>query len=126
IYYNPWTDLDFDQIDQKPIPNVLPIEENLPTEQEALQSIFTQPDNTEDIDDSQDPWEIVEETVIASGDIQHFLYPNLPLPLQNLNKDFYKLCEAKTKKAQDRLLKQVQRKVKLCQNMKIKGFVLTE
>ncbi|CAG8810841.1 7175_t:CDS:1, partial [Racocetra fulgida] len=45
----------FDQIDQKPIPDTLPIEENLPTEQEALQSIFTQPDNTEDMDDSQDP-----------------------------------------------------------------------
>ncbi|CAG8769252.1 3122_t:CDS:1, partial [Racocetra fulgida] len=198
IYYNPWTDLDFDQIDQKPIPDVLPIEENLPTEQEALQSIFIPSDNTEDIDDNQDPWEIDKESVIASGqaprynlddelsdkwnldssdeeslysiprrnkepptyyikdlidirlnqiqyllklrinhsrlkkvlfilgDMQHFLYPNLPHPLQNLNRDFYKLYEAKTKKAQDRLLKQVQRKVKLCQNIKIKGFVLTE
>ncbi len=58
--------------------------------------------------------------------MQHFLYPNLPLPLQNLNRDFYKLYEVKTKKAQDRFLKQVQKKVKLCQYMKIKEFVLTE
>ncbi|CAG8741453.1 6001_t:CDS:1, partial [Racocetra fulgida] len=179
IYYNPWTDLDFDQIDQKPIPDVLPIEENLPTEQEALQSIFISSDNTEDIDDNQDLWEIVEETIIASGqaqeynldnklsdkwnldssdeeslypiprrnkepptyhikdlidirlnqiqhllklrinhsrlkkglfilvNMQYFLYPNLSLPLQNLNRDFYKLYEAKTKKTQDRLFKQV-------------------
>ncbi|CAG8761946.1 11372_t:CDS:1, partial [Racocetra fulgida] len=44
----------FDQIDLQPIPDTLPIEENLPTEQEALQSIFIQPDNTENIDDTQD------------------------------------------------------------------------
>ncbi|CAG8687814.1 6414_t:CDS:1, partial [Racocetra fulgida] len=67
IYYNSWTDLNFDQINQKPIPDVLPIEENLPTEQEVLQFIFILSDNTEDIDDSQDPWEIIKEIVIASG-----------------------------------------------------------
>ena len=66
IYYNPWTNLDFDQNDQQPVPDTLPIEETLPTEQEALQSIPTQPDDIEDMDDTQDPWEIFEETIITS------------------------------------------------------------
>ncbi|CAG8510477.1 14656_t:CDS:1, partial [Racocetra fulgida] len=57
----------FDQIDQKPISDVLFIEKNLQTEQEVLQSIFILSDNTEDIDDNQVLWKIVEETVIASG-----------------------------------------------------------
>ncbi|CAG8805978.1 9451_t:CDS:1, partial [Racocetra persica] len=67
IYYNAWTDLSFDQNDQQPVSDTLPIEENLPTEQEALQSISIQSYKTKDTDDTQDPWEIIEETVIASG-----------------------------------------------------------
>ena len=67
IYYNPWTDLDFDQNNQQPVPSTLPIEENLPTEQEALQLASLQHHDVENIDDNQDPWEIFEETVIDSG-----------------------------------------------------------
>ncbi|CAG8838255.1 9566_t:CDS:1, partial [Racocetra persica] len=45
----------FDQNDQQPVPDTLPIEEDLPTEQEALQSISIQSYKTEDTDDTQDP-----------------------------------------------------------------------
>ncbi|CAG8827111.1 18278_t:CDS:1, partial [Racocetra persica] len=48
----------------------------------------------------------LKKVLFILDDMQHFLYSNLPLPLQNLNRDFYKLYEAKTKKSQDRLLKQ--------------------
>ncbi|CAG8812040.1 44708_t:CDS:2, partial [Gigaspora margarita] len=185
IYYNPWAD-NFDQKNQQSVLNALPIEE-IPIEPEA---------DTKNIENTQDPWEIFEETIVASGqaleypnnglsdkwelnsdeeslylisgrskepptyhikdlinirldqiqqllklrvnqlrlkkvlfilnEMQYFLYPNLLPPLQHLNRDFYKLYEAKTKKAQDRLLKQVLRKVRLCKNMKIKGFILTK
>ena len=66
IYYNPWTD-DFDQNNQQFVSDTLPIEENLPTEPEVLQSELPQPYNVENIDNIQDPWEIFEETVIDSG-----------------------------------------------------------
>ena len=58
--------------------------------------------------------------------MQYFPYPNLLPSLQFLNRDFYKLYGAKSKKARDRLLKQVLRKVRLCKYMKIKGFMLTK
>jgi hypothetical protein len=67
LYYNPWTDLNFDQNNQQPVPDTLPIEEDLLTEQEALQLISLQNNNTEDMDSTQDPWEIFEETTIISG-----------------------------------------------------------
>ncbi|RIB07636.1 hypothetical protein C2G38_2113223 [Gigaspora rosea] len=197
IYYNPWTDLDVDQNNQHSVADTSPIEENLPIEPEAVQFEPPQPHGTENIENTQDPWEIFEETIVASGraigynpddglsdkweldsdeeslypvisknkepptyhikdlidtrldqiqqllklrvnrlrlkkvlfilnDMQHFLYPNLPPPLQHLNRDFYKLYGAKSKKAQNRLLKQVLRKVRLCKYMKIKGFILTK
>jgi len=67
LYYNPWTDLSFDQNNQSPIPDTLPAEEELPTEQEALQFALTQSYNNEDMDSNQDPWETYEEIEIASG-----------------------------------------------------------
>ena len=36
IFYNPWSDDDFDQNDQQSVPDVLPIEEYLLTIQKAL------------------------------------------------------------------------------------------
>ena len=67
LYYNPWTDLNFDQNNQQPVPDTLPTEEDLLTEQEALQLTSLQNSNTEDMDSTQDPWEIFEETTIISG-----------------------------------------------------------
>ncbi|RIB14814.1 hypothetical protein C2G38_2193972 [Gigaspora rosea] len=64
----------------------------------------------------------LNKVLFILNDIQHFLYPNLPPPLQYLNRDFYKLYGAKSKKARDRLLQQVLRKGRLCKYMKIKGF----
>ncbi|CAG8846242.1 5357_t:CDS:1, partial [Gigaspora margarita] len=52
----------------------------------------------------------LKKVLLILRDMQHFWYPNLPLPLQHLNRDFHKLYGAKSKKAQDRLFKQVQRK----------------
>ncbi|RIB17540.1 hypothetical protein C2G38_2187030 [Gigaspora rosea] len=46
----------------------------------------------------------LNKVLFILNDMQHFLYPNLPPPLQHLNRDFYKLYRAKSKKAQDRLL----------------------
>ncbi|CAG8812627.1 28874_t:CDS:1, partial [Racocetra persica] len=54
IYYNSWTDLSFDQNDQQPVPDTLSIEEDLPTEQETLQSISIQSYNIEDTENTQD------------------------------------------------------------------------
>jgi hypothetical protein len=31
LYYNPWTDLNFDQNNQQPVPDILSIEEDLLT-----------------------------------------------------------------------------------------------
>src|SRR5260363_107244 len=72
IYYNPWTD-DFDQKNQQSILNALPIEE-IPIEPEAVQLEPLQPQDTENIENTQDPWEIFEETIVASG--QALGYPD--------------------------------------------------
>src|ERR1043165_748661 len=69
LYYNPWTDLNFDQNNQQPVSDTLSIEENLLTEQEALQLALLQNNNIEDMDSTQDPWEIFEETTIISGQV---------------------------------------------------------
>jgi hypothetical protein len=67
IFYNPWSDDDFDQNYQISVPDVLPMEEYLPTEREALQSMCSQHDDIEEYNSEQDPWELYEETVIAYG-----------------------------------------------------------
>ena len=67
IFYNPWSDDDFDQNDQQPVPDVLPIEEYLPTEQEALQLMCSQYDDVEEYISEQDSYELIEETVIDFG-----------------------------------------------------------
>src|SRR5260364_223072 len=72
IYYNPWTD-DFDQKNQQSVLNALPIEE-IPIEPEAVQLEPLQPQDTENIENTQDPWEIFEETIVASG--QALGYPD--------------------------------------------------
>ncbi|CAG8818286.1 36717_t:CDS:1, partial [Gigaspora margarita] len=43
-------------------------------EPEAVQLELLQPQGTENIENTQDPWEIFEETVVASG--QALGYPN--------------------------------------------------
>ncbi|CAG8793788.1 26386_t:CDS:2, partial [Racocetra persica] len=58
--------IDFDQNNQQSVSNTLSIEEDLLTEQEALQSISIQSYNIENTEDTKDLWEIIEETVIAS------------------------------------------------------------
>ena len=60
LYYNFWSDLNFDQNDLQPVPDTLPVEKELPTEQEALQLTSTQHYNAKDIDDIQYLWEIFE------------------------------------------------------------------
>ncbi len=67
IFYNPWSDDDFDQNDQQSVPDVLPIEEYLPTEQEALQLMCSQYDDVEEYISEQDSYELIEETVIDFG-----------------------------------------------------------
>ncbi|RIB28671.1 hypothetical protein C2G38_2157254 [Gigaspora rosea] len=47
--------------------DTLPIEENLPTEQEVVQLELLQLHDAENIDNTQGPWEIFEETVVDSG-----------------------------------------------------------
>src|SRR5260363_277666 len=73
IYYNPWIDHDFDQNNQQSKLDALPINE-IPIEPEAVQPELLQPQGTENIEDTQDPWEIFEENVVASG--QALGYPN--------------------------------------------------
>jgi hypothetical protein len=197
LYYNPWTDLNFDQNNQQSVPDILPIEEDLLTEQEALQLTSLQNNNTEDMNSTQDPWEIFEETTIISGqaigyncdeesdtcridtfytsdeetiytpiaknqrssiytindliqtrlnqvqkllqlrinkcrlnkilwilsDIQFFLYPKLPTSLKDLNRDFMKLINIKKKLIQDRLVKQILKKLEKCKNLHFKGSI---
>jgi hypothetical protein len=71
IYYNPWANFYFDQNDQQPIPDTLPIEETLPTELEALKLACTEHDESENMNSTQDLWEILEETeiVVLSGQV---------------------------------------------------------
>ncbi|CAG8524427.1 9305_t:CDS:2 [Dentiscutata heterogama] len=171
--------------------------ENLPTEQEALQLASLQHYDVEDMDDNQDPWEIFEETVIASrqaigydcdenfdvyknnnfytsdeetiytsttrnkrvsvytvndliqtrlnqiqkllqlrinkcrlnkslwilSEIQFFLYSNLPTLLKNLNKDFIKIVNTKKKSTQERLVKQILKKIERCRKLYFKRFI---
>ncbi|CAG8834034.1 40514_t:CDS:2, partial [Gigaspora margarita] len=73
IYYNPWIDLNFDQNNQQSELDALPIKE-IPIEPEAVQLELLQPQDTENIEDTQDPWEIFEENIVASGQAQG--YPN--------------------------------------------------
>ncbi|CAG8698464.1 5687_t:CDS:1, partial [Gigaspora rosea] len=54
IYYNPWTDLNFDQNNQQFVSDTLLIEENLLTEQEVLQLEYLQPHNAKNINNTQD------------------------------------------------------------------------
>ncbi|CAG8856422.1 28165_t:CDS:1, partial [Gigaspora margarita] len=48
----------------------LPINE-IPIEPEAVQLELLQPQDTENIEDTQDLWEIFEENVVASGQMDY-------------------------------------------------------
>ncbi|CAG8830146.1 29270_t:CDS:1 [Gigaspora margarita] len=73
IYYNPWIDFDFDHNNQQSELDALSIKE-IPIEPEAVQFELLQPQDTKNIEDTQDSWEIFEENVVASG--QALGYPN--------------------------------------------------
>ena len=53
LYYNFWSDLNFDQNDIQLVPGTLPVEKELPTEQKALQLVSTQYYNAKDMDNIQ-------------------------------------------------------------------------
>ncbi|CAG8834246.1 45962_t:CDS:1 [Gigaspora margarita] len=73
IYYNPWTDLDYDQNNQQSKLDALSIKE-IPIEPEAIQLELLQPQGTKNIENTQDPWKIFEETIVVSS--QALGYPN--------------------------------------------------
>ncbi|CAG8848901.1 33790_t:CDS:1, partial [Gigaspora margarita] len=66
IYYNPCTDLDYNQNNQQSKLNALPIKE-IPIEPEAVQLELLQPQGTKNIENTQDLWESFEETIVVSG-----------------------------------------------------------
>ncbi|CAG8795401.1 11951_t:CDS:1, partial [Gigaspora margarita] len=72
-YYNPWTDFDFDQNNQQSELDALLIKE-IPIEPEAVQLELLQPQGTKNIENTQDPWEIFKENIVASGQVLG--YPN--------------------------------------------------
>jgi hypothetical protein len=129
IYYNPWADLDFDQNNQLSVPDTLPNEESLPTEEEALQLAITTKKNKKKRKDLYDNSigrkllqirELLQHRVNdlkldkilwILSDIRFLLYPCLSKSFKDLDKKFMRLYYAKEKNSYNKLVKQVIRKI---------------